>query len=181
VPGKTPYEAYQQFVKPIERAVACVARTKLLIAPRGHSLGTQYTMFFPNGDPVALRGEARLLLDLGLTYEIVEDTSIVGGPFRVTTRGYQHSLSSSNGLEIVGYHWHPSGKSHELRPHVHIGSSQLRDQAVLRNKAHVMTGRCSIEQVIRTAIQLGASPACADWSDRLDEGHEIFVKYRSWH
>jgi hypothetical protein len=152
-----------------------------MIAPRGYSLGTQYTMFFPNGDPIALRGEPRLLLDLGLTYEIIEDESAAGGPFRVTTKAYQHSLSTPSGAEVVGYHWHPSGRSHELRPHVHIGSGQLRDEAVLKNKAHVMTGRCSIEQVIRTAIQLGALPVCPDWSERLDGGHEIFVKYRTWH
>jgi hypothetical protein len=168
-------------VKPLERAVACVARTKLIVSPRGHNVGTSYTLFLPAGDPVELQGKSGLLLEVGLRYEIVEDTNIDDGPYRVTTSWYQHSLSKADGAEIIGYHWHPNGRSHETRPHVHIGSSQLRSESILGKKSHVMTGRCSVEQVIRTAIQLGAIPDCADWSERLDQGHDIFVKYRSWH
>lgn len=162
--------------------MACVAKTKISVTPGGRDKPDQeHALYLGLGRPVRLEGPNRLELDLRLRYKIIQDDRRDMGPFRVTTLSYQHTLSTSSGEEIVSYQWHPVGQSHETRPHMHVGVSQLSRSAVLTNKAHVMTGRTSVEQVIRTAIELGAAPRCDDWSDRLDDLEAQFVRHRSWH
>lgn len=130
---------------------------------------------------MTLDSEPRLALNLVIRYEFVRATGLLSGKYKVSTLAYQHTLARDEGLEVLGYHWHPGGNSHEDRPHVHIGSSQIHRDSTLSNKGHIMTGRCSLEQVVRTAIELGTRPLCDDWSEKLDVGHDLHVKHRSWH
>ncbi|MFI7075622.1 hypothetical protein [Micromonospora sediminicola] len=91
-------------------------------------------------------------------YQIITDPREGYGPYRVTTRGYDYSVRQTDGAAVIDYHWHPVGLSHEKRPHLHLGSSQLRADAVLSNKQHILTGRLTFESVIRDLLGMGAAP-----------------------
>jgi hypothetical protein len=85
-------------------------------------------------------------------YMIIRDNRPDFGPYRVTTRGYDYSVRRADRSKVLDYHWHPAGLSHEQRPHIHLGSAQLADDAVLSNKQHLLTGRVTFESVIRDLI-----------------------------
>lgn len=52
-------------------------------------------------------------------------------PYRVTTRAYDYSLRTSDHRGVIDYHWHPTGLSDETQPHIHLGTTQLAEDAVL--------------------------------------------------
>ena len=116
-----------------------------------------------------------------MRYRIITDDREGYGSYRVTTRGYAYSLQDSSGRGMLDYHWHPTGRSDETRPHLHVGSHQLTDDAVLTNKLHIPTGRVTLEDAVRAAIGLGAEPLVDDWDDRLTLSESPHKLYRSWH
>lgn len=185
MPGRKPYDAFGAFVKPLTSALACVANTKILTSPGGkNDMGTVHTLYITgagNDDGyITLTGDQSLELRARMYYEIIRDPRIGYGPYRVTTRGYDYSLRTSDGCAVLEYHWHPSGKSHEVAPHIHLGDAQLRPDAVLRNKQHLPTGRITFEAVVKSAIESGALPLCDDFAERLHETELRHVQYRSW-
>jgi hypothetical protein len=67
---------------------------------------------------------------------------------------------------LFAYHWHPVGRSHETRPHLHI--SGRTDPAELGD-AHFPTGPITIADVVRFLIaDFQVRPRRADWSRILD-------------
>ena len=116
-----------------------------------------------------------------MRFTIIEDDRDTYGPYRVTTLAYEYLLRTRDGQDVVGYHWHPAGVSHETNPHIHLGSAQLADNAVISKRAHFPTGRVTMESVIRLAIsQLGASPLTDKWNDRLVETEGPHILFRTW-
>lgn len=128
-----------------------------------------HLLFTNRGEYVPLPGPTLLEFRFRMHYELIKDERPGFGPFRATTKSYDYSLRKAGGASVLDYHWHPSGRSHEMRPHVHLGSAQLRPDAVLSNKVHLLSGRATLESVLRTAIDLGARPLRDDRSDRLTE------------
>ena len=185
MPGRTPYEAYSAFVTPLANALSCVARVKILCSAGGKtSLGRVHRLYLGGneaGDHVKLAGDVRLELRARMRYEIIEDERKDYGPYRIRTRAYEYSLRQQNGQAVLEYHWHPDGVSHEVRPHIHLGSTQLRPEAVLTNKDHTLSGRMTLESVIRQAINYGVEPLHDDWDDRLTGAETPHLLYRSWH
>ncbi|GAB3796922.1 hypothetical protein GCM10027605_05750 [Micromonospora zhanjiangensis] len=184
MPGRSPYNAYSAFVTPLASALSCVARAKIVCTRGGNSqLGKVHLLLLGGVDEgayVKLKGDVDLELRARMRYEIIEDDREGMGPYRVTTRWYEYSLQESGGQAVVEYHWHPGGLSHEDRPHVHLGTAQLRPNAVMTKKQHLLTGRVTFEQVIRQAIEYGVEPLCADWDDRLTAAETPHVLYRTW-
>lgn len=181
MPGNTTYTAFQAFVSPLASALSCLAHTKLQCGPLGKSaLGVTHLLFTNRGEYVPLPGPTLLEFRFRMHYELIKDDRPGFGPFRATTKSYDYSLRKTGGASVLDYHWHPSGRSHEKRPHVHLGSAQLRPDAVLSNKVHLLSGRATLESVLRTAIDLGARPLRDDWSDRLTEAEGPHLLYRSW-
>ncbi len=186
MPGRTPYEAYNAFVAPLASALSCVAHAKILCSPGGRELTNKVHRLHIGGsindDGYArLAGDVKLELRARMRYEIVEDKRNGYGPYRITTRAYEYSLRQQDGQAVLDYHWHPDGVSHEIRPHIHLGSTQLRPDAVLTNKDHTLSGRMTLESVIRQAISYGVEPLRRDWDDRLAEAEAPHLLYRSWH
>lgn len=141
-------------------------------APRPHVL------LFARGDPVRLKGKARITLTVLQQYRLIEDVESGRGPWRVATAAYYYTLGIESGPEILGYHWHPfSGVS---LPHLHLsaGSGVSRDEL---QKAHLPTGRIALEQVVRLAIaEFGVEPLRSDWDEVLTEEQQRFEELRSW-
>lgn len=146
-------------------------------------VGVEHQLRLNRAETATLKGfigdqTRRIRLELGMRmrYKIIEH----GGGYRVTTLAYDHLLMQSSGEVIVNFHWHPDGSSHEKKPHLHVGSSQLARDAVLTSKIHVPTGRISVEQVIRQAIEFGAEPFGDNWEKRLDQSEAPFREHRTW-
>lgn len=184
MPGTTPYEAYQAFVTPLASALACVARAKIQPSAGGtavlHKDHGLYLTRQGDSDYLPLRGKPALELRGRMVYRLIEDPRPGYGPYRVTTRSYTYSLQLDTGEAVVDYHWHPDGNSHEKRPHMHLGSAQLKRGGVISSKHHIPTGRVTFESVIRSAVELGAKPLHDDWAQRLSTTEDLHMRHRSW-
>ena len=83
------------------------------------------------------------------------------------------------GRELFVYHWHPSGRSQNRDPHLHISAVTLRltggrsrqvDRKLPIDKAHFPTGQVTLQQVIRLLIEdLGVEPRVPNWQEVLEE------------
>ncbi|MFY1688044.1 hypothetical protein [Plantactinospora sp. WMMB782] len=186
MPGRTPYEAFSAFVTPLADALKCVTWPKVATSPGGTALlDRKHNLHLtgPQGENdgyLLLRGEDDLEFRARMFYQIIEDRREGYGPYRCTTLGYDYSVRKPDGAAVVDYHWHPIGLSHERRPHIHLGSSQLRPDAVLSNKQHMLTGRTTLESVIRNLIGLGVRPRYPDWAAQLDICEGPHILYRTW-
>ena len=155
--GRTPAEAVDTFTWPLRQAIACVSRAVADVAGGYFPSVESHSFMLNRGEPVRLRGESRVHLDLTVLYQIVERT---GQQYRwqVVTTGYYYTLMDANQREIVGFHWHPVGRSPIVEPHLHLGpGAQIGYERL--HRAHVPTGPVSIQDVLRFAIvDLGVEP-----------------------
>lgn len=118
---------------------------------------------------------SRLRLRLQQQYEVVETDAADPGLWRVSTRAYRYRVDASDGSEIVSWHWHPAGSSHERRPQLHV------PEHLHLGKSHLPTGRVSMEAVVRFLIaDLQVTPSRPDWESVLDEAERAFLDYRTW-
>lgn len=182
--GKSPSQAVEAFLAPLQRAVSCISQTPLLVSPNGrHLLGKPHALLWNGGLPVSLKTkDARIGLELAMRYEIVHVPDQERGPFTVSTRGYLYSIRSADGAEVLSYHWHPFGSSSIAWPHLHIGAVALAADGLITRKAHLPTARVSLEQVIRVCIlELGANPLRDDWQQVLTDSEDLFKLGRTWH
>ncbi|WP_009477409.1 hypothetical protein [Rhodococcus sp. JVH1] len=92
------------------------------------------------------------------------------GKYRVSTRMYAYNLVADEGWKMQ-WHWHPDGNSPEHRPHIH---------PTVNPKAHMPSGRHTLEDIVEGCIQLGAQPGCDDWAKRLLETSGPHKLYRTW-
>lgn len=185
LPGRSPAEAVGNFVDPLVRAVSCVTRTPLVVSSGGRNLlGKVHTLAWDRLQPVRVRRSdgSHLALDLALQYEIIHiPDDRYRGPYKVSTRGYMHAVQASDDVEVLAFHWHPSGNPHAADPHMHVGSSELNPGGVLSRKTHIPTARMSVENVLRFCIQeLGVRPLRDDWSAVLADSEDLFHMWATW-
>lgn len=183
MPGRTPYDAVEAFLEPIQDALSCIARAKISLSPGGrHTTSHIHALALNESNPVRLRrgASSAVLLKLGMRYEVVRTEQMQErGAWRVSTRAYMYELQTESGELVWSYHWHPD--STVTVPHVHIGHTQLAEDAVLLYKAHHPTGRISLESVIRICIaEYGVTPRRDDWEKILEIGEADFENYRTW-
>ncbi|MDP9796738.1 hypothetical protein J2S43_005250 [Catenuloplanes nepalensis] len=187
MPGNKPHEAFNAFTTPLVDALECVTtHPRMEFSAGGSSILDQKHNLLLVGRQLKNDGYLRLgrspfELRARLKYMLIKDDRENYGPLRVTTCGYDYSIRTTDGAAVLDYHWHPTGLSHEKRPHVHIGSAQLRSDAVLSSKRHVYTGRVTFEAVVRELIELGVEPMSKDWGDLLDMCETPHLLHRSWH
>lgn len=177
--GRNPYEAFDNFRGPLQKAISCVNVSAHLWAfgSDGHSPGGDHAMVPDLSRPVDLAGERPLKFRCLFAYR-VEEAEGERGPWKVTTVAYYHTLEDGTGREIVAYHWHP-GTPPDF-PHLHIGPGTGADIGGI-NKYHFPTGRVSLEGVLRLAIEeFGVTPARADWKTVLRSTEARYEAYRTW-
>jgi hypothetical protein len=183
--GDNPAEAVRSFVGPLQRAISCVTRSQLRVSQGGYApsvTGQPHGLLLNGGRPVALSGPERPQLFVSLGYDVVHVDDPERGPWKVSTRSYRYHILTNDGTESVLYHWHPDGKSHVTRPHMHIGNSLLSRDAVITRKAHMPSGRIALELVVWLLLdEYGVPPLRDDAHGVLDECLDRFERYRTWH
>ncbi len=185
MPGSKPAEAFSAFINPLMTALKCVTPAWPQVSEGGKlDVGPVHRVSL-TGWTESRRGYLRLSQSdiefrARLKYEIIRDARPGYGPFRVTTRGYDYSIRTTDGTAVLDYHWHPEGVSHATYPHLHLGSQQLRPDAVLSRADHVPTGRITFESIIRSLIERGIEPLATDWRERLERCEKPHLQYRSW-
>lgn len=179
--GSSPYEAVQNFVRPLQRAIGCVAQAKFTVSSGGkNEVYDLHSLTLNAGAPAKLKGESPLLLEVRMQYRIIEADG-QRGPYKVKTAAYDYVLETEDGGIVVAYHWHPDGASGMKAPHAHLGAAVLAKEGVLTHKDHMPTGRVPFEQVVRFAISdLGAEPKCDDWAEVLEDIETVFRQWRTW-
>jgi hypothetical protein len=101
---------------PLQQAISCVS--KAVLRPTGYEPSAVAHMLSSEQKPCALP-KTDLWFDVGQWFYIIEDP--VNGPSRVTTAGYQYTIETDDGEEILGYHWRPDSPSPFKEPHLHLG------------------------------------------------------------
>jgi hypothetical protein len=176
VPGKTPREAVNAYVEPLQKCVAIVCEGVLRPNNRD-TLDKVSILNLP--DPAPLRGRSDRLLDFKQQYKIIKDAK--NGPYRVTTRYYGYILENENAEEIIGYHWHPEGQSNIRFPHFHIGPAVEIGMEELKHKTHLPTGRVAFEDVVELLItNFGIKPDRSNWQEVVNATKEKFTQYKAW-
>jgi hypothetical protein len=160
MPGRTPTEAFIEFIAPVRQALGFIAAGRLVFGGdnRGFLVGQPEKVSFNDGDPVRLRSSLAGSIFLELTLR-VETIHIAFGPEPYDCRlvGYWYALSTSANREILAFHWTPDmiGTQRSF-PHMHVGSvvSGAGEVASDRfHKLHIPTGYVSVPALVRFAIQ----------------------------
>lgn len=172
MPGRTPPEAFGAFVEPLQAAVSCLGAGKIVTSPHGKSAGAVRSWTLNDGAGLAVKGWH---LEAEMNYELIRDDAV---SWRVTTRAYMYRVSVLGG-DVFRIHWHPTGHSDYVRPHVHARFVvPERDRDVL--KEHLPTGRITFEEAIEWAIKLGMPSARDDWQSVLLECRKKHLEHRTW-
>jgi hypothetical protein len=176
--GRSPAEAVQAFLAPLQQALACLTPTVLNVSGGYYVADRPHALTLGDGDPVMLSGDHALSLAVAQNYRLVEFEG-PRGPWKVQTTAYFYELRRSD-EELLVYHWHPRGASPFTNPHLHIGSGAELGFAPLEG-AHVPTGRIALEEILRLAItELGARPRRSDWEEVLERTQAGYEAWRTW-
>jgi hypothetical protein len=175
--GRTPAEAVNNFLAPLQRALSCVTREVLSVGGGYYVSDRPHVLLFQN-NPVRLGHDRRFMLKLIQHYRVVQGEE-ERGPWKVSTVAYYYTLetpetSTSPSQEVVGYHWHPQERNTVTYPHLHLysGAGTLHHNLT---GAHLPTARIAIEDVVRCVItQLDVVPLREDWHVILAETQDTF-------
>ncbi|MGO4257127.1 hypothetical protein [Marmoricola sp. RAF53] len=102
--------------------------------------------------------------------------------FRVSTSGYMYAVLDDSRREWIAAHWHPSGRSHHIEPHWHVGSLALAPSGVFLERSPIPSPRVSFESMVRWAIENlpEVEPVREDWDAVLRESEARFDEYKTW-
>jgi hypothetical protein len=173
VPGATPKEAVEDFLRPLRRMFSCITPRIPNVRGGYHPSDWPHTVVIGDGRPVALAGLGLLKLRFAHHYRIIKDP-VEHDSWKVRTAGYFYSLDDSDDQEVIAYHWHPEGNSPVSFPHLHLGVGAGCHRAELTT-AHCPTGRISAGEFLRMAIvDFGVEPLRADWPGVFAEAQQNF-------
>jgi hypothetical protein len=140
--GKTPEEAREAFIRPLQRALSCVCPAQLVV---GWAQPGDVQALTLSEDPVILQttGERtqRLELSVQQQYRLVQVEDPERGPWKVSTLAYRYGVNDAQGRKLLGYHWHPLGKSRWKPPHLHVSEGRLAG-------LHLPSSRVSLEALL---------------------------------
>jgi hypothetical protein len=151
------------------RASASCITSQVLLAARQPAPRLPVISFVPIDQPISLRVGARhdvLLLSVSIEHTIVE---VVRRSFEAAVTGYICRILDRKGNEIITYHWHPTGASRVMHPHLHVPSAasvtpgaQTRPLSVAH--AHLTTGYVRFRDIVRMLIEeFSVQPLREDW------------------
>lgn len=174
MPGRTPAEAYQRFIKPISRAASCLGTVKIVTSPGGSTTPRTPHSWALNGETGFSSHGWHFSAEMG--YQIERDES--NGPWRVRTLAYRYRLALL-GHDVFRIHWHPNGRSPITYPHLHANLSAEQKLASSID-AHLETDRMTLERALRWAFELGMPAHRTDWADVLAETEAPHLEHRTW-
>lgn len=178
MPGRTPKEAFDAFIEPIQKVVACLGIAKLTPSPGGRTEPGQVHAWTLNGERgMAFSGGWHF--EAQMHYSFVQGA--VSGEWRVQTHGYRYRLALQ-GTHLWRIHWHPSLTSTYHMPHVHLNLAQPGEVPHATMDQHHPTGRMSLEDAVEWVFNnQSIAPARDDWRAVLEETRSQHVRYRTWH
>jgi hypothetical protein len=193
LPGRTPYEAWDNSIDPMRKALQCVTLERLALLERTPSMQTDviYPVALHDMNSVRLKSRIGVYLVAGQNIRIYEaDPRHAQERYRVMTLkytyGFTHMTTAGKEVELLTFHWSREHSPGDRSPpgHLHIGNGLLADPTVIRAgdfaNAHIPTERLSLEAVIRFAImELEVEPLRDDWADVLDETEGVFKARRT--
>ena len=170
--GRTPPEAVNNYLNPLQRAISCVTKPVLNVRGGYHPSPGSHPLALGDGGPVRISTDPLIFLTLLHNYRVIEFEG-PRGPWTVGIVSYYYALEDGEGREVL-FHWHPQGLSTVTFPHLHfraggqIGGTDL-------GQVHFPTGRVALEDVLRLAIQeLRVSPQRTEWAEVLDSGQAAY-------
>src|SRR5262245_24184698 len=106
--GKTPREAVQNFLAPLQQAISCVTDEILTVEGGYYPSATPHKLAL-NTSPAALGRDKRFALTVAQQYLVVTDPTPDYGPWKVKTVAYLYTVYDAGDppRELIGYHWHP--------------------------------------------------------------------------
>jgi hypothetical protein len=162
----------------VRRSLACVTDSYVNVSGGYFATDRPHGLVLGDGSPVALSGKSNLSLSLLHQYRLVEDEG-ERGPWKATTAAYFYAVEDREGKEVIAFHWHPHVAG-TTTPHLHMKTMQHPDVPDL-GKAHIPTGRISLEQVLRLLLaDLGVEPRREKWREILDEAQGLHEVWRTW-
>lgn len=169
--GKTLYQAVQNFLAPLQRAISCVSRAVIQHGGKEYEVNAgPYALMV--GGACKLKRNPSLALDIRMQYKIVEASS-ERGPYKVKITAYMYIVEDHRGHEVFSYHWQPDSPEVKF-PHLHVEHPTFK-------KAHLPTGRISLEEVLKVLItDFGVQPLKPNWEKILTETLGKFSAYRTW-
>ena len=195
--GDSPYEAAEAYLRPIQRAISCLTRSRVNVErpPSGLSPAQAPTLTFPlmlaGGEAVPLGrafGRTPFALSMRQRYSLVHTPDDRDrGPWKVQTRDYEYavySITEGGPKELFAYHYHPSSvRSRIKRPHLHFRSAAGVTGAL--EAAHYLTGRVALEEVVWMLLddqdnQFNVRPLQPRWREILQESLIAFEQWRTW-
>lgn len=132
-----------------------------------------------DGLPVELGGGTDLTVQVSQQYRVIESPD-PREPWQVRTVAYHYTLGETAGHEILSYQWHPNVAGSVSFPHLHLqyGARVGRSEF---ERAHLPTGRVTLEDFIRLLIyDFAVPPARDDWEQALEESRREFESDRTW-
>lgn len=177
--GRTRKAANDRFRDTMQGVFACVARNGFLASTPGPaSQPPTSTLALSSGiEPTALSGSTQLSLTVSHGYSVEQDSA---GLWRVQTRSYAYHVYDAAGRRILGYHWHPGGRSRVQAPHLHVYVDESFGGRHL-SRVHFLTGRIALEDVVEVLVEeFEVTPRRADWKATLHKTRELFEQERTW-
>lgn len=168
MPGRTPHEAFQAFIEPLEAAIACLGAANITVSAGGRSDASDRVHAWTLNGMTGMAFTGGFYFTAQMNYRFAK---VSRSEFRVTTVAYMYTLRRG-GDELWSLHWHPDGNSPVKTPHIHL--------AGVDPSGHFPVERMSLEQAVAWVIQSGVTPARDDWQQVLEDSHKLHVKYRSW-
>ncbi len=160
----------------LESTLSCVIRQPVITAERDPIQQNILSLPQSWGRVPLGRRPQQLALTLTQRYYVIADGDR-HGPWRVHVIEYIYYLFTMRGEAVLAYHYHPDTTPEVMYPHLHVPSQV----APLTDRAHIPTGRVSLEAVIRFAIsQCGVQPFRTDWRAILDANERAFLENRTW-
>jgi hypothetical protein len=180
--GRTPHEAIQHFVEPLQQALSCVTNEVLYYYQGVPGHPADLAMLLLSNAPVRLGRDRRFALKAVQHFRPVEAEG-PRGPWKVRTAAYYYTLEEAAPphREIFGYHWHPHGRSDVTYPHLHLYAGAGGTNYNIANNAHFPTGRIALEDVLGFIItHFGVEPLRDDWAAILARTQDAFEQWRTW-
>jgi len=169
LPGRTRAAARDAFLAPLCRSLSCVTDVQIIVSGRS---GDPAALTLSQ-EPLPLRSAVSGVLQLRIRqqFRLVQEGR---SHWRVSTVAYDYRLDDDAGRESVAWHWHPGSRI--THPHVHVAG------LAIGARAHLPTGRVSIESVLRLLLDdLGVPARRPDYADVLAEAERLFIRQRRWH
>lgn len=174
MPGRTPQNAVDDFLRPLREAVRVLDGHCQFVIPRkgGFHKDVDYmwTLNSPKGMHLGTWGNFQAQMQFRI---IDADREQHDAPLRVTTLGYRYHHRRPDGTDSWRIHWHPHGRSPVKGPHLHLPPTY---------DEHLPTGRITFEKAIAWCVDWGAPLRYGrqEALDRLAGAEAPHMLYRTW-